>query len=123
MFVIGAGILPQVRAGQARPLAVTAERRIPQAPEVPTLAEAGIPDAASYAWIGLIAPAATPSARVARLAEEAHRGLAEPQTRESLERAGFEVVGGTPEEFARFMAVETERWGGLITRLGIKVEA
>jgi tripartite-type tricarboxylate transporter receptor subunit TctC len=122
MFVISAGILPQVQSGQARALAVTAENRIPQAPSVPTLAEAGVPDAASYAWIGLVAPAATPPALVSRLAEEAKRGLGEPQTRAGLERAGFEVVADSPGEFARFIAAETDRWGGLITRLGIKAE-
>ena len=122
MFVISAGILPQVQSGQARALAVTADARIPQAPSVPTLAEAGVPDAASYAWIGLVAPAATPPALVSRLAEEAKRGLGEPQTRAGLERAGFEVVTDSPGEFARFIAAETDRWGGLITRLGIKAE-
>jgi len=123
MFVISAGILPQVQSGQARALAVTAENRIPQAPSVPTLAEAGVPDAASYAWIGLVAPASMPPAQVARLAEEAKRGLGEAQTRAALERAGFEVVAGGPAEFARFIAAESDRWGGLITRLGIKAEA
>ncbi len=122
MFLIGAGILPQIRAGQARPLAVTAEARIPQAPEVPTLAEQGIPDAASYAWNGLIAPAATPPERVARLAAEARRALAEPATRANLEAAGFEVIGSTPEAFAATLAAETARWGALITRLGIRLE-
>ncbi len=122
MFVISAGILPQVQAGQARALAVTAENRVPQAPEVPTLAEAGVPGAASYAWIGLVAPASMPPAQVSRLAEEAKSGLGEPQTRATLERAGFEVVANGPEEFARFIAAETDRWGSLITRLGIKAE-
>lgn len=122
MFVISAGILPQMQEGKARALAVTADHRIPQAPEVPTLAEAGIPDAASYAWIGLIAPASTPAPRVARLAAEARKGLDDPQTRTALERAGFEVVASTPAEFARFIAEETQRWGGLIQRLGIKLE-
>ncbi|CAA9210614.1 MAG: BUG/TctC family periplasmic protein [uncultured Acetobacteraceae bacterium] len=122
MFVISAGILPQVQSGQARALAVTADARIPQMPNVPTLAEAGVPDAASYAWIGLVAPATMPPAQVSRLSEEAKRGLGEPQTRAALERAGFEVVANSPGEFARFIAAETDRWGGLITRLGIKAE-
>ena len=64
-----------------------------------------------------------PPARVARLSEEAKRGLEEPQTRAALERAGFEVVANTPAEFARFIAAETARWGGLITRLGIKADS
>ena len=123
MMLIGAAILPQLREGQARALAVTADARIPQAPEVPTLAEAGIADAASYAWIGLIAPAAMPAGRVARLSAEAQRALAAPETRQVLEAAGFEVVASDPEGLRRTMAAEAARWGGLIRRLGIKAEA
>jgi tripartite-type tricarboxylate transporter receptor subunit TctC len=123
MVIIAAGILPQLREGQARALAVTAEARIPQAPEVPTLAEAGIAGAASYAWIGLIGPASTPAERVARLAAEAQRALAVPEARRALETAGFEVVASSPEELRAFMAAEAERWGGLIRRLGIRAEA
>ena len=122
MFVIASGILPQVREGQARALAVTAGARIPQAPEVPTLAEAGLPDAESYAWIGLVAPAATPAPVAARLAEEARAALGDPRTRGVLEGAGFEVVASGPEEFTRFVAAETERWGGLVRRLGITAD-
>ncbi|MDB5372297.1 MAG: hypothetical protein JWP04_939 [Belnapia sp.] len=123
MVLIAAGILPQLRAGQVRALAVTAEARIPQAPEVPTLAEAGIADAASYAWNGLVGPAGLPADRVARLAAEAQRALAAPETRRMLEAAGFEVVASGPEDLRRHMAEEAGRWGGLIARLGIKAEA
>jgi tripartite-type tricarboxylate transporter receptor subunit TctC len=123
LVLISAGILPQIREGQVRALAVTAEARLPQAPDVPTLAEVGLADAASYAWNGLIAPATMPAERVARLAAETQRALAMPQTRAALEAAGFEVVGSSPAEFARFIAAETARWGGLIARLGIRAEA
>jgi tripartite-type tricarboxylate transporter receptor subunit TctC len=119
MFVIASGILPQVRAGSAKALAVTADARIPQAPEVPTLAEAGLPDAASYAWNGLVAPAATPPDRVARLAAEARAAVTAPANRATLEKAGFEIVGSGPAEFAAFAAAETERWTALVRRLGI----
>jgi tripartite-type tricarboxylate transporter receptor subunit TctC len=123
MFITAAGILPQIREGRVRALAVTAERRIPQAPEVPTLAEGGVPDAASYAWVGLIAPAGMPAPVVRRLSEEAGRALAVPATRQALETLGFEVVGSSPEAFSRFVAAETDRWGGLIKRLGIRPDA
>ncbi|WP_043364719.1 tripartite tricarboxylate transporter substrate binding protein [Belnapia sp. F-4-1] len=123
MVIIAAGILPQLREGQVRALAVTAEARIRQAPEVPTLAEAGIADAASYAWIGLIAPASTPGERVARLSAEAQRALAAPEARTALEAAGFEVVASSPEVMRGYMAAEAARWGGLIRRLGIRAEA
>jgi tripartite-type tricarboxylate transporter receptor subunit TctC len=122
MFVIASGILPQVQEGQARALAVTAGARVPQAAGVPTLAEAGLPDAESYAWIGLVAPAATPAAIASRLAEGARAALNDANTRGVLERAGFEVVASPPEEFARFVASETARWGGLVKRLGITAE-
>ena len=118
-----AAILPQLREGRVRALAVTAERRIPQAPEVPTLAEAGFPEAASYAWNALVAPAGMPADRVARLAAEAARALAEPPVRAALEAGGFEVVASGPAEATRFVAAETARWSGLIARLGIKAEA
>ncbi|MCO6418339.1 tripartite tricarboxylate transporter substrate binding protein [Siccirubricoccus sp. KC 17139] len=123
LVLIGAGILPQLQAGQVRALAVTAEARLPQAPEVPTLAEVGLPDAASYAWNGLIGPASMPAERVERLSEETRKALAVPATRAALEGQGFEVLGSTPAEFARTMAAERARWGGLIARLGIKAEA
>lgn len=123
MVVIAAGVLPQVRDGRVRALAVTADARIPQAPEIPTLAEAGMPGAASYAWIGLIAPAAMPADRVARLSAEARRGLTDPQARARMEAVGFEVVASSPAEFAAFMAAESERWGGMIRRLGIRAES
>ena len=96
--------------------------RIPQAPEVPTLAEAGFPDAASYAWNGLIAPAAMPAERVARLAEAA-AGAGGAGSPAVLEAAGFEVVASGPAEASRTVAAETARWSGLIPGLGIKAEA
>lgn len=123
MVLIAAGVLPQLRAGQVRALAVTAEARIPQAPEVPTLAEAGLPGAASYAWNGLIAPAGMPAERIARLSAEARRALEVPQTRATLEGQGFEVVAGDEAALRALMAAEAARWGGLIARLGIRAEA
>jgi len=123
LVLIAAGILPQLRAGQVRALATTGTERLAQAPDVPTLAEAGFPYAESYAWNGLIAPAAMPAERVARLAALAQEGLREPAIRAPLEAAGFSVVAGEPAEFRRFVEIETQRWGGLIRRLGIVPEA
>lgn len=123
-FAASAGVLGQVREGQVRALAVTSDARLPQLPEVPTVAEAGEPEAAAYGWIGLFAPAAhTPPARLARLAEEARRALlGDPRTRAALEAAGFEVVAAGPAEFAPFLEAEVTRWGGLIRRLGLRPE-
>ncbi len=123
MFVSAGAVLPQMRENLVRGLAVTADARIPQAPTIPTLAEAGLPGAASYGWIALIAPAATPAPRVARLAQEAQAALADPRTKATLEGAGFEIVASTPSEAAAFIAAEAERWGGLVRRLDIKPDA
>ena len=122
MIIIASGIIPQVNDGTVRALAVTADARIPQLPAVPTMAEAGLPDASSYAWIGLIAPATTPPDVVTRLGAEARAALAEPRLRGVLESSGFEVVASEPEAFAGFVTAERSRWEGLIKRLGITVD-
>ncbi|WP_458094987.1 Bug family tripartite tricarboxylate transporter substrate binding protein [Roseomonas sp. WA12] len=122
MIVIAAGVLPQVTDGKIRALAVTAETRLARLPDTPTLAEAGLPDASSYAWIGLIAPAATPPTIATRLATEARAALEEPRIRTVLETAGFEVVASDPTTFTRFAASERTRWNGLIQRLGVTAE-
>jgi tripartite-type tricarboxylate transporter receptor subunit TctC len=123
MMVTAAAVLPQVRDGKARALAVTSAGRFPLAPDVPTLAEQGMRGAESYGWQILVVPSSTPAERVARLAAEAKRALSEGEARRRLEGAGFEVVAGTPEEAAAFLAEETERWGGMIRRLGIRADA
>jgi tripartite-type tricarboxylate transporter receptor subunit TctC len=123
MMLIVAGILPQIREGGVRALAVTAESRLPSLPEVPSLGEAGLPDAVSYAWNGLVAPAGMPAQRVDRLARETAVALTDPASRRGLETAGFEVAPSTPDAFAALIAAEAARWGALIARLGIKPEA
>jgi tripartite-type tricarboxylate transporter receptor subunit TctC len=119
MISIVSAVLPQLREGQLRALAVTSQARSPQLPQVPTLGEVGIPDADSYAWIGLIAPASMPAERLARLEAEAQRALAAPPARDRLETLGFQITANGSEEFRRFIAAEAERWGGLIRRFNI----
>ncbi|MFT8245071.1 Bug family tripartite tricarboxylate transporter substrate binding protein [Roseomonas sp. BN140053] len=122
MVVTIGAVLPQVREGQAIALACTGEKRAPEVPEIPTLAEAGVSDATSYGWSGLFAPASMPEAHRARLEELAVAGFREPAVRAPMEAAGFEVMGLPAAEFARFIEEETNRWGGLIQRLGIRAE-
>jgi tripartite-type tricarboxylate transporter receptor subunit TctC len=122
MILTAAGILPQVRERQVNALAVTAEARLPQLAEVPTLEESGFSGAASYAWVGMIAPAGTPQARVEALAREAHVALTTGQAKQTMATLGFEVVTSSPADFTAFIASETMRWGGLIERLGIRAE-
>lgn len=123
IVIIVSGILPQLREGLARALAVTAEARVPQLPEVPTLVESGLVGADSYAWIGLIGPATMPAERVTRLSAEARRALGAAGARGRMETAGFQVTASTAPEFRDFIAEEAERWGGLIRRQGILPES
>ncbi len=122
MVIIAAGIIPHVAEGKARALAATADHRLARLPAVPTLEEAGMPDATSYAWMGMVAPSATPPAVVTRLGTEAQAALAAPRARGVLEGAGFEVVGSDSAGFTAFASEERARWGGLIRRLGITAE-
>ncbi|WP_235913587.1 Bug family tripartite tricarboxylate transporter substrate binding protein [Teichococcus coralli] len=117
-----AAVLPQIREGALRALAVTSAKRMPQLPEVPTLAEAGLPDATSYGWQALIVPTGTPEERVGRFAREARVALATPKAQQAMEASAFEVVTGTPEEAAAFVQAESQRWGEVIRRLGLKLE-
>lgn len=122
MAVTAAAILPQVKEGTARALAVTTETRMPQLPSVSTLEEVGLPGAASYGWQALIAPAGTPRDRVELLAREARAALSTAQARQAMEAAAFEIVAGTPEEAAADIAAEAARWGALIRKLGLTLE-
>lgn len=122
MMVTTAAVLPQVQAGQIRAIAVTSARRFPLTPDVPTLAEQGLANAESYGWQTMIVPSSTPAERVARLAEETQRGLRDPAAKKRLEDAGFEVMATTPHEARAFLAEETERWGGMIRRLNIRLD-
>ena len=122
MFAIVAAVLGPVRDGRMRALGVTAAARFHRAPEVPTLAEQGITGLESYAWIGLIAPAAMPGTIRGRLEQEAIAALRVADTRTRLENAGFEVMGTTAAQFQVFVDAERRDWGGLIDRLGIRLE-
>lgn len=120
LLVTAASVLPEIRAGNARPIAIAASRRYGLLPEVPTFAEVGATDMESYAWNGLVAPSALPAAAATRLVSAARAAFAEPAVRGAMEGAGFEVVASSPEEFSQIVKAETERWGGLVRRLGLR---
>ncbi|MGQ0654494.1 MAG: Bug family tripartite tricarboxylate transporter substrate binding protein [Betaproteobacteria bacterium] len=122
MFSTTIGILPRVRSGQLRALGVSSAKRIAAAPDMPTVAEAGLPGFDVVAWFGLFAPAGTPRAVVERLSSETRSALAAGETRKRLIDLGAEPLGATPEEFAAYVAAEFQRWGRLAREAGIKVE-
>ncbi len=118
MFAIVPAVLPQVRAGKMKALAVTALKRNALAPEIPSVAELGLPQLESLAWIGLLAPAGTSRDIVSRLSAETMRGMRTTETREALGKQGFDVVASSPEEFSRWIRVESDKWGKIIRTSG-----
>lgn len=114
-----ASVLPQVRDGGVRALAITSLRRSPAAPDLPTLDELGFRGFDAVAWFGLMAPAGTPASVVAMLYDEAQTAVAAPAAREKFAALGMEAVTRTPDEFAAQIRVETPRWAELIRRVGI----
>ncbi len=118
MFAIIPAVLPQVRAGRIKALAVTALKRSSLAPDVPSVAELGYPQLESLAWIGLLAPAGTPAEIVARVSAETMKGMQTPETREMLGKQGFDVVANSPGEFARWIRAESGKWSKVIRASG-----
>lgn len=116
---IAAGI-PHLRAGKLRALGVTTTRRSASLPEVPTIAEGGVPGYEVLGWYGVVGPAGMPRELVAQLGAEIAKLLRTPDVREKLAREGAEPVGNSPEEFAAFIAVEQRKWMKVIRAAGIR---
>jgi tripartite-type tricarboxylate transporter receptor subunit TctC len=112
--------MPHVKAGKLRALAVTTTRRSPAAPDVPTMAEAGVPGFDISNWFAYFVPSGTPGNVVARLNSEVNRGLKQPDVREKLANVGAEAVGTSPEELAKFVRAETEKFAQLVKLSGVK---
>jgi len=122
MFAIIPGVLPHVRAGRMKALAVTALKRSALAPDVPSVGELGFPQLESLAWIGLLAPAATPPDVLERLSAETMRSMQAAPVRELLGKQGFEVVASTPADFRRWIQAESEKWSRVIRASGATVD-
>jgi tripartite-type tricarboxylate transporter receptor subunit TctC len=118
MFAIIPAVLPQVRAGKLKALAVTGLKRSPMAPDVPSVAELGYPQLESLAWIGLLAPAGTPVEIINRLNAEAVRGMRSADTRDLLGKQGFDVVANSPAEFSAWIRSEQAKWSKVIKASG-----
>ena len=114
--------LPQARAGKIRALAVSSAQRVSAAPDLPTVAEAGVPGFEALSWFGLLAPAKTPAAVVTKLAAETQRIMKLPDVRDRITGLGAQPVGGTPREFGAFIHSEIAKWQKVIRDAGVKVE-
>jgi tripartite-type tricarboxylate transporter receptor subunit TctC len=122
MFDNLASALAQVRAGKVRALAVTTARRSELAPELPTIAESGLPGFDISTWFGIFAPAGTPREIVERLHAEFTRALASPDVRERMVALGAEPVGNRPEEFAAYIRAEAGKYARVIKASGAKAD-
>src|ERR671914_25933 len=120
MFNSIVAILPHIQSGKLRALAVTSKRRSTLLPDVPTLAEAGLPEYEAGSWYGILAPAGTPSAIIERLHKEIVKALKDPEVQKRLSGEGADVIGSTPQEFAAHIKAELARMGQAIKASGLK---
>jgi tripartite-type tricarboxylate transporter receptor subunit TctC len=119
-FGATSNMLPLVRDGKVRALAVTSAKRFPAAPELPTMIEAGFPGFTSVLSIGLIVPAGTPPAIIEKIHQDALKVLADPEVKHKLAAIGMETIGDTPAEFTASMKKEKPQWAKLIQEAGIQ---
>jgi tripartite-type tricarboxylate transporter receptor subunit TctC len=122
MFSSTVAILPQVRSGRLRPLGMTSAKRSSAMPEVPTVAEAGVPGYETASWYGVLAPAGTPKPIVDRLNKEIVKGVQMPDVRERLTNEGADPVGGSPAEFSAHIKRELARWAQVIKQAKVKTD-
>jgi tripartite-type tricarboxylate transporter receptor subunit TctC len=115
-------LLPQIKAGSLRGIAMGSPQRAPTAMEVPTTAEAGMPDLRVENWYGMVAPAATPPAIVAALNRIATKAMADPAVKEKLASQGAELIGDSPEHFRDFIDAEITKWADVIRKAGVATE-
>ena len=111
-------VLAQVVAGEVRALGVTSNKRIASLPNVPTVAESGFPGFEDYTWMGVFAPGGVAPALAARMNEEMAAVLTIPDVRERLSKMGFEIVGGSQQSFAGYVAREVEKWAKVVKAIG-----
>jgi tripartite-type tricarboxylate transporter receptor subunit TctC len=122
MFAPAQTVMPHVQAGKLKALAVTSARRSATLPDLPTAAESGLPGYEAIGWFGLLAPAATPRAVVAKISADANRVLADPEVKQKTIALGAEPSGGTPDQFAKFIREDQAKWAKLMREKGIVSE-
>ena len=119
-FAIASSVIGQIAAGQVRPLAIAANKRSSLLPDVPTMAEAGMPDFNTPLWFGLVAPAGTPRPVIEKLAAAAQKAMHAPHAGDLLHKQGFEPEDMGPDQFAAFIRSEITRWSAVVHSAGMK---
>jgi tripartite-type tricarboxylate transporter receptor subunit TctC len=122
MFDSTIAILPHIKGGKLKAIAVTGAKRSSQLPDVPTFAEAGLPGVESYAWYGFFAPGKTPKEIIAKLNSETVKVMKTPEFQKILQETGSDFVGDTPENFAAFIKAEAAKWSKVVKESGATVD-
>ena len=119
-FNVAVTLSPHVKAGKLRAIAVAQPKRAGILPEVPTLAEAGLPNVDAGIWVGLLAPPGTPKAIVDKLADAANEALKSEPVKKAMDAQGIDPLGSTPEEFSKFIAADIKKWEEVLTEVGLR---
>ena len=122
MFDNMPSVIPHVRSGKLRAIAISTAKRSPELPDVPTIAEAGVPGYEAVSWFGLFAPAATPKPVLDKLSAALSKVLANPEVQKKISAQGGETVNETPAQFAAFIRSETTKWGKVVKESGATVD-
>lgn len=122
IFAVMQPLQAQIQAGKLRAIAVTSAKRFPLLPDLPTIAESGYPAFESLAWNGVMVPAGTPAPVIARLNTEMNAILKLPDVQQKMNAAGFDLIGGTPQDFGALIKAESDKWVPVIKAAGIKID-
>lgn len=123
MFEMGYSALPSIKAKKINALAVSSKTRLAVLPDVPTLDEAGVKGFESYNWLGMVAPANTPDAVVAKLNQAVNEALkSDKSLRQMIESSGGQIMGGTPQAYGRYLEAERAKWGPVIKNANISLD-
>jgi tripartite-type tricarboxylate transporter receptor subunit TctC len=122
LFAVMQPLQAQINAGRLRTIAVTTAKRFPLLPDIPTVAEAGYPGFEALAWNGILVAARTPRPIILRLNTEINAILRNSTVRSALNVQGFDLIGGTPEDFAKLIRSESEKWAPVIRKTGVRID-
>jgi tripartite-type tricarboxylate transporter receptor subunit TctC len=122
IFAVMQPLQAQIQAGKLRPIGVTTAKRFPLLPDIPAIAESGYPGFEALAWNGLVVPAGTPRPVIDRINAEVNAVFRMPDVLQKMNALGFDLIGGTPDDFANLLRSEQERWASVVKKLGLKVD-
>jgi tripartite-type tricarboxylate transporter receptor subunit TctC len=115
-------LIGHIRSGKMRAIAVTSAKRVPDLPQVPTIAESGYPGFEAVTWFGILGPANLPKEMVAKLNADINKALQDPELKKQFDAQGADILGGTPEQFGKLIREDIARWGAIVRESGAKID-